>query len=128
MPLTDGTTWAGVDDDADYSHAQAAECAELLHGLNNVLVSMLLSAQVMERKLPSYSRLKRNLHEIERSAQRGGELVRRLLTRLEVASREEKTGARICGDTSATAAVASAVLDEEPEAAAPPWSYCRLKH
>ena len=56
-----------------------AEFTELLHGLNNVLASTLLNAQVMEWKLPSYSRLKRNLHAIERNAQRGGELVRRLL-------------------------------------------------
>jgi hypothetical protein len=58
------------------------ESAELLHELNNVFVGMLLNAQVMEWKLPSYSRLKRNLHEIERNAQRGGELVKRLLKRL----------------------------------------------
>ena len=62
------------------------ESAELLHELNNVLVSMLLNAQVMEWKLPSYSRLKRNLHEVERNAQRGGELVKRLLKRLEAES------------------------------------------
>ena len=61
--------------------------AELLHELNNVLVSMLLSAQVMEWKLPSYSRLKRNLHEMERNAQRGGELVKRLLQRMSAGSR-----------------------------------------
>ncbi|MGA9567478.1 MAG: hypothetical protein WBS19_18270 [Candidatus Korobacteraceae bacterium] len=59
-----------------------AECAELLHGLNNVLVSTLLNAQVMEWKLPSYSRLRRNLHAIERNAQRGGELVKQLLFHL----------------------------------------------
>jgi hypothetical protein len=58
------------------------ESAELLHELNNVFVGMLLNAQVMEWKLPSYSRLKRNLHEIERNAQRGGELAKRLLKRL----------------------------------------------
>ena len=60
------------------------ECAEILHGLNNVLASMLLNAQVMEWKLPSYSRSRRYLHEIERNAQRGGELVRRLLERLDL--------------------------------------------
>jgi hypothetical protein len=58
------------------------ECTEILHSLNNVLASVLLNAQVMEWKLPSYSRTKRYLHEIERNAQRGGELVRRLLGRL----------------------------------------------
>jgi hypothetical protein len=71
------------------------ECAEVLHELNNALVSMLLNAQVLEWKLPSYSRMKRNLHEIERNAQRGGELVKRLLKRLNqpaVASTAEMQG------------------------------------
>jgi hypothetical protein len=52
--------------------------SEMLHGLNNALVSILLNAQVIEWKLPSYTRLKRNLHEVERSAQRGAKLVARL--------------------------------------------------
>ena len=47
-------------------------CAELLHGLNNALSSVFLNAQVMAWKLPSYSRDKRYLHEIERNAQRAG--------------------------------------------------------
>src|SRR5664279_3499615 len=59
------------------------KCAETLHGLNNVLASMLLNAQVLEWKLPSYSRSRRYLHEIERNAQRGGELVKQLLRQLE---------------------------------------------
>src|SRR5664279_6436495 len=59
------------------------ECAEILHGLNNVLASMLLNAQVLEWKLPTYSRSRRYLHEIERNAQRGGELVKQLLRQLE---------------------------------------------
>jgi hypothetical protein len=57
------------------------DCGELLHGLNNALASVLLNAQVMAWKLPSYSRGKRYLHEIERNAQRAGELVKRLLER-----------------------------------------------
>ena len=51
---------------------------KILHGLNNSLVSILLNAQIIEWKLPSYSRLKRNVHEIERSAQRAAVLVKRL--------------------------------------------------
>jgi hypothetical protein len=62
------------------------DLSELLHGLNNVLVSVLLNAQVIECKLPSYARIKRNLHEIERSAQRGAELVRRLRCRVEASN------------------------------------------
>lgn len=57
----------------------SADQAEILHGLNNVLVSILLNAQLMEWKLPSYSHLRRNVHEIERSAQRAGILLKRLL-------------------------------------------------
>ena len=58
-------------------------CRDILHGLNNALVSILLNAQVIGWKLPSYSRLKRNVHEVERSAQRGGLLVQRLRNWLE---------------------------------------------
>jgi hypothetical protein len=61
----------GVPDEAALQH--------LLHDLNNVFVSILLNAQVIEWKLPSYSRIKRNVHEVERSAQRGGLLVERIL-------------------------------------------------
>src|SRR6516165_3873408 len=53
--------------------------AEILHGLNNVLVSILLNAQLIEWKLPTYSHLRRNVHEIERSARRAAVLLKRLL-------------------------------------------------
>src|SRR5215469_8589205 len=68
------------------SRVTDAKSGELLHELNNVFVSVLLNTQVMEWKLPSYSRLKRNLHEVQRDTQRGAELVKRLLKRLEAAS------------------------------------------
>jgi hypothetical protein len=42
----------------------AGKQAEVLHGLNNVLVSILLNAQLIEWKLPSYSSLRRNVHEL----------------------------------------------------------------
>jgi hypothetical protein len=67
--------------DARLALTGCEDCGELLHGLNNALASVLLNAQVMAWKLPSYSRGKRYLHEIERNAQRGGELVKRLLER-----------------------------------------------
>ena len=60
-----------------------SDCGAILHGLNNVLAAMLLNAQVLEWKLPSYSRSRRYLHEIERNAQRGGALVKQLLGRME---------------------------------------------
>ncbi len=56
----------------------AEEPRDILHGLNNMLASILLNAQLIEWKLPSYSRVKRNVHEVERSAQRGAALVTRL--------------------------------------------------
>jgi hypothetical protein len=43
-----------------------------------VLVSIVLNAQIMEWKLPSYSLMRRNTHEIQRSAQRAGVLLKRL--------------------------------------------------
>ena len=37
------------------------ECTEVLHTLNNMLASILLNAQVVEWKVASYSRIKRNI-------------------------------------------------------------------
>ena len=60
----------------------AADCAvEILHDLGNAFASVLLNAQVLDGKMPSYSRAKRYVHEIERSAQRGGALLKRLMER-----------------------------------------------
>lgn len=63
---------------ADLRTPRCEELSDIVHGLNNALVSILLNAQVIEWRLPSYSRLKRNIHEVERSAQRGAALVKRL--------------------------------------------------
>ena len=60
---------------------EPGELGEILHGLNNVLVSIVLNAEIMEWKLPSYSRMRRNTHEIQRSAQRAGVLLKRLTVR-----------------------------------------------
>jgi hypothetical protein len=57
-------------------------CMEVLHNLNNAFLGVLMNAQVLDCKLPSYSRSKRYIHEIERSAQRGNALVKRLLKHL----------------------------------------------
>jgi hypothetical protein len=57
----------------------AEDLGEIVHGLNNVLVSILLNAQFMEWKLPSYSQMRRNTHEIQRSAKRAGVLLKRLV-------------------------------------------------
>jgi hypothetical protein len=57
-------------------------CVEVLHDLNNAFAGVLMNAQVLDCKLPSYSRSKRYIHEIERSAQRGSALLKRLLGHL----------------------------------------------
>ena len=66
-------------------HAAVHEAtqATLLHDLNNVLVAILLNAQIVDLRLPAYSQLRRNVHEIVRGAQRGGVLVGRLRANLE---------------------------------------------
>jgi hypothetical protein len=67
------------------------ECADLVHELANTTTAVLMSAQVLGWKLPPYSHLKRPLREIERNAQRGGELMRRLLSRLALAENAKDT-------------------------------------
>ena len=95
----------------------AKESAELLHELNNVFVSVLLNTQVMEWKLPSYSRLRRNLHEVQRNAQRGGELAKRLLNRLDAMSRRGSEAGDHAAGTLDSALTNAAVAEQEP---APP--------
>lgn len=60
----------------------AESWVELLQDLNNTFAAVLTNAQVLDGKLPSYSRSKRYIHEIERGAQRGTALLKRLLERL----------------------------------------------
>lgn len=64
------------------SRAFNGDCADLVHELANTTTAVLMNAQVLGWKLPPYSHLKRPLREIERNAQRGGELMKRLLSRL----------------------------------------------
>src|ERR1700757_3968564 len=56
-------------------------CSDLLHELSNLMTGVLLNAQMLEWKLPPYSHLKRPVREVARSAQRSGELMKRLLSR-----------------------------------------------
>ncbi len=64
------------------SRAFSRDCAELVHDLANTTTAVLVNVQVLGWKLPAPSRLKRPLREIERNAQRGGELMKRLLIQL----------------------------------------------
>jgi len=57
-------------------------CADTVHELANVMTAVLMNSQVLDWKLPPYSRLKRPVREIERNAQRGGELLKRLQRQL----------------------------------------------
>jgi len=80
-PSAAGDEWDGVVVGQPAAEAIAVTqglAVEALHDLNNALVSILLNAQVIGMKLPSYSRLRRNVHEVERSAQRSAVLVKRL--------------------------------------------------
>jgi len=56
---------------------------DTLHELANAVTAVLVNAQVLEWKLPPYSRLKRPAREIERHAQRGSALLKRLLHQFE---------------------------------------------
>jgi hypothetical protein len=67
-------------------------CLELLPGLNNAFAVILMNAQALDSKLPSYSRTKRYIHEIERSAQRGSALLKRLLDRFPADASNEGHG------------------------------------
>lgn len=75
------------DDEGHASHTACpsnfacGSCAEVLHELANVMTAVLTNTQVLSWKLPPYSHLKRSVHEVERNAQRGGELLKRLVSR-----------------------------------------------
>ncbi len=71
-------------------------CADTMHELANSMTAVLINAQVLEWKLPPYSRLKRPVREIERHAQRSGELLKRLLHEFEP-SLSPKAGQEFCG-------------------------------
>lgn len=54
----------------------AAECADRLHELSDLLAVVLLNTQRLQWMLPRYSRLKRTVVEVARSAQRSNELLK----------------------------------------------------
>jgi hypothetical protein len=120
-PMTpiEGTYELGVFKAAGLSKGACDDCAEILHGLNNVLASMLLNAQVMEWKLPSYSRSRRYIHEIERNAQRGGELVKRLLERLDAEGKVGRPVTQVREEISVMAEFDRSLPPRVPDAAMP---------
>src|SRR5271169_5961181 len=58
-------------------------CADTLHELANSLTAVLINTQVLEWKLPPYSRLKRPVREIEMHARRSEALLKHLLRAFE---------------------------------------------
>lgn len=62
---------------------QCSDCEELLHELSNIVTGVVMHAQMLEWKLPPYSHLKRSVREIGRNAQRGSELLKRIVRRLD---------------------------------------------
>jgi hypothetical protein len=92
------------------SRFAADECDDLLHQLSNVLTSVIMNAQMLEWKLPAYSHLKRPLHELERNAQRGGELVKQLRQRVG----EGKSDQARIGNADSQVMVSTVVAMQEP--------------
>jgi hypothetical protein len=95
------------------SRAFSSDCADLVHELANTTTAVLMNAQVLGWKLPPYSRLKRPLREIERNAQRGGELMKRLLRRLANDTTEAVNEPGPCANDSGLG-LTNAVTAEEP--------------
>lgn len=64
------------------SSLRCRDCMDLVHELSNVMTGVVVKAQLLDWRLPPYSRLKRPVHEMERNAQRAHELLKSLLRRL----------------------------------------------
>ena len=88
-------------------------CADTLHELANTVNAVLINAQLLEWKLPPYSRLKRPVREIERHAQRSGALLKRLLRQFEA---EEEATQDLCGQVPALHGTGAAVTAQGPDA------------
>ena len=88
-----------------------------LHELANSITAVLIQAQVLEWKLPPYSRLKRPAREIERHAQRSGALLKRLLRQWEANSAKE-ANRELCKPVSSLGGAMAAVAVRGLEATA----------
>lgn len=100
---------------------QCSDCEELLHELSNILAGVLINVQLLEWKLPPYSYLKRPVRAVERNAQRGSELLKRLMRRF-ADGELEKTGADLTRERAKTVSAcapeesAAAQINDEPMA------------
>jgi hypothetical protein len=95
------------------SRAFSSDRRDLVHELANTTTAVLMNAQVLGWKLPSYRRLKRPLREIERNAQRGGELIKRLLSQL-ATERSEQAIEDGLGEQGPGLGLANTVTAQEP--------------
>ncbi len=100
------------------SHAGCSGCADTVHELANAMTAVLINAQVLEWKLPPYSRMKRPVREIERHAQRGGVLLKRLLRHFEPDPAAEEGGNELCGQVPCLPGTVAALTAQGPEATA----------
>ncbi len=95
------------------SRTFSGDYADLVHELANTTTAVLMNAQVLGCKLPPYSRLKRPLREIERNAQRGGELLKRLLSRLATDTTNQGSEDSLCPQPSRSG-LTNTVTAQEP--------------
>jgi hypothetical protein len=84
-----------------------------LHELANSITAVLVHAQVLEWRLPPYSRLKRPVREIERHARRSGALLRRLLGQCEPGLMEMDER-EFCGPVPSLHGIMAAVMAQGP--------------
>ena len=98
-----------------FSNAGCNHCADALHELANTITAVLMNAQVMEWRLPPYSRLKRPVREIERQAQRSSALLKRLLCQIE---RTDEATQEACQQFSSLHGRMAAVTTRGPEVTA----------
>ena len=109
------------------SHAACRAYADTVHELANAMTAVLINAQVLEWKLPPYSRMKRPVREIERHSQRGGALLKRLLRHFE-ADEAKEANQELCGQVSSLHGTVAAVTNQGPNASAGGPENCRPRH
>lgn len=97
------------------SHTGCSACADAVHELANTLTAVLINAQVLEWKVPPYSRMKRPVREIERHAQRGSALLKRLRRQCE--AKQEATQ-ELCGQVVCPHGTRAAPTAQGPNATA----------
>jgi len=96
------------------SHAGCSSCSGTLHELANSVTAVLINAQVLEWRLPPYSRMKRPVREIERHAQRSGALLKRLLRQCDAEGENKR---QLCGQVPSLRGSVATVAGQAPATA-----------